>query len=54
MNSKCNCCGKVVDLRMGYCWNCVEAESIIADGTNMDDEKVAQTPMEKLKAIIAL
>lgn len=53
MTGKCNCCGTVVDLRMGYCYACIEAESIIADGTDMYDKKVAKKPMVKLKHILA-
>ena len=29
MTQECKCCGRTQDTRMGYCFDCVEAESII-------------------------
>ncbi len=55
----CQCCGKDRDLRMGHCFACVEAESIINDGVDMFDkgingkDKPAKTAMEKLKFLIS-
>lgn len=51
---KCASCGRIRDLRMGHCFDCAVAESIIADGTDMYDNKVANTPMEKLKEVIRI
>jgi len=48
----CIACGKNYDTRLGYCWQCAEAESIIKDGTDMYDKVVAKTAMEKLKILI--
>jgi ribosome-binding protein aMBF1 (putative translation factor) len=53
---KCEICGTIVGLngcRMGVCFDCAEAESVIADGTDMRDNKVAETPKEKLKYILS-
>ena len=55
---KCEICGKERELRLGACWNCVEAETIINDGTDMYDKGIdggdvtAKTAMEKLKFLI--
>ena len=35
---ECKICGKQAELRMGACWDCVEAESIIDEGVDMDDK----------------
>ena len=37
MNQQCKCCGKSGDTRMGFCWDCVESESIIHEGVDMYD-----------------
>lgn len=37
---KCKCCGREKDLRLGYCFDCVEAESIIQTGLDMYDEEI--------------
>ena len=49
----CTVCGGNKETRMGVCWECAEAESIIADGTDMYDKGNAKTAMEKLKMLIA-
>ena len=53
MQMKCKVCGEERDCRIGVCWYCAEAESVINNGTDMYDKKVATTPMEKLKWLIA-
>ena len=40
MRANCKCCGRHLDLRMGYCFDCVEAESIIVDGLDMHDNEI--------------
>ncbi len=53
----CNICGDPVETRMGACFNCASAESIIAEGLDMwdngpnEDNLPAKTPMDKLKFI---
>ena len=48
------------DIRMGVCWDCAQAESIIADGLDMYDtgpsggNTPAETAMEKLLFLISL
>ena len=37
MNKECECCGKMAELRMGFCWDCVESESVILEGVDMYD-----------------
>ena len=54
---KCKICNNERDTRMGVCFDCVEAESIIADGVDMDDKGLkdntpAKTPMEKVRLLI--
>lgn len=57
MTNECKCCGRVADLRMGFCWECVECESVIASGVDMYDkappklEGMSQT-MSNLKYIL--
>jgi len=61
MTGECKCCGRVKELRLGHCWECAEAESIIDEGLDMRDkgivvdgvERPAQTPMEKLKMLVS-
>lgn len=53
----CKCCGKNEELRMGFCFNCVEMESVIAEGVDMFDTKIPENEgfskhMNKLKYII--
>jgi len=38
MSSECNCCGRTAELRLGFCWDCVESESVIREGLDMYDE----------------
>ena len=54
---KCKCCNREKELRMGYCFDCVEAESVIVDGTNMYDEEITTVEglskgMSKLRYIL--
>ncbi|CAB4219526.1 hypothetical protein UFOVP1615_18 [uncultured Caudovirales phage] len=57
MNGKCNCCEQHKDLRLGFCFECCELESIIADGTDMYNNEIPKNEglsqsMNKLKYII--
>lgn len=54
---RCNICKAEVsknNIRMGVCWDCATAESIISDGTDMYDEpgEPVKTPREKLALLI--
>ena len=40
MKQECKCCGRTEDCRMGFCWDCVESESAIEDGTDMYDKEI--------------
>lgn len=56
----CDICKKEKgnEIRLGVCWPCAEAETIIHDGLDMhdwgphNDKTPARTPMEKLKFLI--
>lgn len=40
---KCKCCNREIslnDIRMGFCWDCVESESVIVEGVDMYDKEV--------------
>ena len=39
---KCECCGNERELRYGFCFDCVEAESIIHEGRDMYDEELTR------------
>lgn len=54
MTGKCECCERTRDLRLGHCFDCAEAESVIQDGTDMSDIKVAESSLDKLKVILRL
>jgi len=55
---RCECCGREEDLRMGYCFDCVEAQAIIVDGKDMydkelsDDLKTGNVSMDKVRFLI--
>lgn len=42
MTGNCKCCGRSLDLRMGFCFDCVEAESVIIEGVDMYDQEIPQ------------
>jgi len=48
----CASCKRQKDLRMGYCFDCVEAESIIHDGKDMYEKGDAKTALQKVKFLI--
>lgn len=55
----CNCCKRDKDLRFGFCFDCVNAESIIADGVDMYDKPIESqkgftTHMNKLQEILKI
>lgn len=57
MTTECKCCGAILDTRMGYCFDCVECESVIANGLDMYDKKIPKqvgmsNAMSKLKYIL--
>lgn len=37
---KCKCCKREKELRLGVCFDCANAESIIVEGVDMWDNKV--------------
>jgi len=54
----CEVCNKKKDLRIGVCFDCAEAESIISEGLDMYDLGLNKKPipakrsMDKLKLLI--
>ena len=57
MSEQCKCCEEIKDLRLGFCFECAELESVIKDGTNMYDKEIPKNDgfsqsMNKLKYII--
>ena len=38
--AQCKCCSREKELRLGYCFDCVEAESIITEGLDMYDREI--------------
>lgn len=54
---QCKCCGRNEELRMGFCFDCAGAESVIANGTDMWDNEPPRiegmsTHMSKLQFIL--
>jgi len=55
--AQCKCCEREMELRMQYCFECVDAESVIFEGVNMWDQTIPRedgmtTSMSKLKYIL--
>ena len=56
---ECKCCKKEKDLRLGFCFDCAEAESIIVDGVDMYNNEIPKveglsTHMSKVQYILNL
>lgn len=57
MRNNCSCCGRHMETRMEFCFDCVEAESIIVEGLDMYDKEIPQKEgltksMSKLQHIL--
>lgn len=57
MTQECKCCGRTLDTRMGFCFDCVESESVIVEGVDMYDNEIFQSEgltkgMSKLQYIL--
>ncbi len=55
--AECKCCKRDKDLRMGYCFDCVESESVIVEGVDMYDDEIPKlegltSGMSKLNYIL--
>lgn len=56
--NECKICKSVVDTRLGVCFDCANAESIIADGLDMwgkgknGTDEPAKTAIEKLQMLV--
>ena len=53
----CGCCGYRSDTRIGFCFDCVECESVISEGLDMYDKPISKlkgysTHMSKLRFIL--
>ena len=58
MTGNCKCCGRNADLRMGFCFACVEAESVLVNGVDMYDQEIPKreglsNSMSKLQYILS-
>ncbi len=56
---KCKCCNREKDLRLGFCFDCANAESILVEGVDMWEKEVPKekglsTGLSKLKHILKL
>ncbi len=57
-NEKCIICDSVHELRLGVCFNCAEAQTILIDGVDMQDKgldgtsKATKLITERLKFLI--
>lgn len=54
---KCKCCNRKKELRLGFCFDCANAESIIEEGTDMWDKPIEKEEdmslsMSKVKEIL--
>jgi hypothetical protein len=54
---KCKCCNREQELRMGFCFDCVESESVIQEGVDMYDTEIPKKEgltigMSKLQYIL--
>ncbi len=55
--AQCKCCEREIELRLGYCFDCANAESVILDGTDMYDREIPREQdlpmsMAKVKYIL--
>ena len=48
----CMCCGRQLPLRLGYCFDCAEFESLIITGLDMYDNPVSDCCNSKAMSII--
>jgi len=54
---KCKCCKREEELRLGFCFDCADAELLIEEGVDMYDkpvviQEVMSTSMSKVQAIL--
>ena len=59
MRSNCKCCGRNLDSRLGICFDCANAESIIIDGVDMYDTEIPKqeglsTALSKVQHILKM
>jgi hypothetical protein len=40
--AKCKCCQREKELRFGFCFDCADAESVIAKGVDMWENEIPQ------------
>jgi hypothetical protein len=55
--AQCKCCEREKELRFGFCFDCADAESVVADGVDMYDNEIIKendmsTSMSKVKWIL--
>ena len=57
MENNCKCCGRNLELRLGVCFDCADAESVIVEGVDMWDKEIPKieglsTSLSKLQYIL--
>ncbi len=57
--AKCKCCKRDKELRLGFCFDCANGESIITEGVDMYDNEIAKIEglskdLSKLQHILKL
>jgi hypothetical protein len=55
--AQCKCCEREKELRFGFCFDCADAESVIAEGVDMYDNEITKEEgmsmsISKLKYIL--
>jgi hypothetical protein len=55
--AQCKCCEREKELRFGFCFDCANAESVIAEGVDMYDNEITKEEgmsmsISKLKYIL--
>lgn len=51
-NPKCTCCGREEELRMGWCFDCCDLQSMLIEGSDMYDRDCSSWKKSELLAHI--
>ena len=49
---KCDGCGREEDLRYKHCFDCAEIQGVILTGNDMDDNKISDHSLMKVRWIV--
>jgi hypothetical protein len=55
--AECKCCKREYELRLGFCFDCAETESVLEEGVDMYDKEIPKqegmsTSMSKVQYIL--